>query len=197
VGSSITRRGAHPALVLAVAVFPVACGPSAAGPIQPAAPPADATAGPAPAVKAFTQEGPAGSGSATFTGPADGAPTDVQLVGPAGGYVPPEFVAAISQTLSVPEVQLRQEWSARPLEEVARAHGADPAALARTLKARWSEQIVRDAAAGRVPSNDVDALRSMQEQLVDGWLKNPLPAESAPGQDEPARPGLPMVERKP
>jgi hypothetical protein len=85
----------------------------------------------------------------------------------------------------------------RPLEEVARAHGADPATLARTLKARWSEQILRDAAAGRVPPNDVEALRGMQEQLVDGWLQNPLPTEPALGRDQSAPPGPPMVERTP
>ena len=56
---------------------------------------------------------------------------------------------------------------------------------------------MRDAAAGRVPPNDVEALRRMQEHLVDGWLENPLPAEPGPGQDEPAGPGAPSIERTP
>jgi hypothetical protein len=78
---------------------------------------------------------------------------------------------AIAKALNISTDQLKSEWVNSSLEDLARAHHVDPAALADAIKASRRAQIDRATAEQKVPAQLADHLKADLDQSVAMLMK--------------------------
>jgi hypothetical protein len=83
---------------------------------------------------------------------------------------------AAAQALGITVDQLRQELQGQSLTQVAQAHGVDPTTVATALKQAASTHIDQEAAAGRLPADQVATAKQQAEQRVDQMMAQTAPA---------------------
>ena len=101
---------------------------------------------------------------------------------------------AAAQALGVSVDQLRQELAGdQTLTQVAQAHNVDPTTVANALKQAANTRIDQDAAAGRLPSDQVESAKQRAAERVDQMMSQAGP-QRGPGGSE-ARGGSPRGSR--
>ena len=82
---------------------------------------------------------------------------------------------AAAQALGISVDQLRQELQGQTLTQVAQAHDVDPSTVANALKQAASARIDQEAAAGRIPGDQVDAAKQRVSDRVDQMMAQTAP----------------------
>ncbi|MFN8040226.1 MAG: hypothetical protein U0Q07_13525 [Acidimicrobiales bacterium] len=128
----------------------------------------------------------AGVASIAEPSTAAAATTLVRPHGPAPGAVLDRIwkrsADVAGRAIGISADQLRSEARGGPtVEEVARRHGADPAAVQRALVAAADEGIADAVRAGDLTDAEAAVLRSRVEQLADRYLHAPTHGPAAPG----------------
>jgi hypothetical protein len=105
---------------------------------------------------------------------------------------------AAAQALGINVDQLRQELRGKTLTQVAQAHNVDPTTVANALKTAANDRIDQEAAAGRIPADQVVAAKQRAAERIDQMMTQTGPA-GRPAQKGPdgrsARTGTPGTSR--
>ena len=88
---------------------------------------------------------------------------------------------AAAQTLGIGVDQLRQELQGKTLTQVAQAHNVDPTTVANALKTAANARIDQEAAAGRIPADQVAAAKQQAAQRIDQMMTQVGPMGSPAG----------------
>jgi len=93
---------------------------------------------------------------------------------------------AAAQALGITVDQLRQELQGTTLAQVAQAHNVDPTTVANALKAAANARIDQEAAARRVPADQVATAKQQAAQRIDQMLTQVAPAGGPGNRPAPA-----------
>jgi transposase-like protein len=88
---------------------------------------------------------------------------------------------AAAQALGISVDQLRQELQGQSLTQVAQAHDVDPATVATALKQAADAHIDQEAAAGRIPADQVETAKQRASDRVDQMMAQAGPAGGPAG----------------
>ena len=90
---------------------------------------------------------------------------------------------AAAQALGVSADQLRQELAGgQTLTQVAQAHNVDPSTVANALKQAANAHIDQEAAAGRIPADQVDTAKQRAAERIDQMMSQTGPQRGPAGQ---------------
>ena len=95
---------------------------------------------------------------------------------------------AAAQALGVSADQLRQELAGgQTLTQVAQAHNVDPSTVANALKQAANAHIDQEAAAGRIPADQVDTAKQRAAERIDQMMSQTSPQRGPAGQSAQER----------
>jgi transposase-like protein len=80
-------------------------------------------------------------------------------------------VAAAARALGLSEEQLRKEWPAKSLTDVAKAHNVDPKVVAEAIKAQRRADLDKAVAEGTLPANAAAKLKSHLDQEMEHFMQ--------------------------
>ena len=106
--------------------------------------------------------------------------------GPNGGQRIGGGLDAAAQALGISTDQLRQELQGTTLAQVAQAHNVDPTTVANALKAAANARIDQEAAAGRIPADQVATAKQQAAQRIDQMMTQVAPSGGPGNRPAPA-----------